>query len=176
MRKLLFCLMLLLVSPLAAESHAPYKVGFVNVPTILKNSPQVTAIEEALKAEYEERNNALVERRDGLKKLEEELQGSAGLSFEERSALERKVLTERRRIKQTSDELEEDITFKKTDEMNRLRIQIAETIAAIAKEQGIDLVFETAVVYTSDRADISEQVLERLKKAFEEGKGKAATK
>ena len=156
-----------LLAPVVAEEPS-HKIGFVNVPLILKESPQVEAIEQRLKTEYEGRNQQLVERQTKLQALEEKLQDSASLSLEERSNLERTILSERRQLRQLASELEEDITFKKTDEMNRLRIEIAEVIEAIAKDSGIDLVFETAVVYASDRADISNQVLERLQAAFKE--------
>ena len=174
LKRILPVLLLLQASIVSAESS--HKVGFVNVPLIMKNSPQVAAIEEGLKQEYLSRNEALDSRREQLKELEAQLKDSGSLSFEERTALERKVLTERRRLKEATSELDEDIAFKKTDEQNRLRVLIAETIKSIATEQSIDLVFEAAVVHASERADISNQVLERMQAAYEADKGKPAGK
>jgi len=161
-------LLALLPTLLFAADESSHKIGFVNVPLILKESPQVAAIEQRLKSDYDGRNEQLLERQTKLQGLEQQLQDSASMSLEERSTLERNILSERRQLRQLASELEEDINFKKTDEMNRLRIEIAEVIEAIAKDNGIDLVFETAVVYASDRADISNQVLERLQAAFQE--------
>ncbi|KHF26151.1 OmpH family outer membrane protein [Solemya velum gill symbiont] len=173
-RTVLLALLFVQVSTASAETS--HKVGFVNVPLIMKKSPQVAAIEEGLKQEYLSRNKVLDSRREKLKELEFELKDSGSLSFEDRTALERKVLTERRRLKEATSELDEDIAFKKTDEQNRLRILIAETIESIAREQSIDLVFEAAVVHASERADISNQVLERMQAAFEANKGESVSK
>ncbi len=172
----LLLLALLLVQASTAIAEASHKVGFVNVPLIMKNSPQVAAIEEGLKQEYLNRNTVLDSRREKLKELEVQLKDAGALSFEDRTALERKVLTERRRLKEAASELDEDIAFKKNDEQNRLRVLIAETIESIAREQSIDLVFEAAVVHASERADISNQVLERMQAAYEASKGESAGK
>ena len=147
----------------------PHSVGFVNVRWILSNSPQVKAIEQSLKTEYETREADIEVEREKLKELESRLaQKGDSLQLDERSALERQIITERRRVKQLGDELDEDITFRKNEEMNKLRLQIAEVIEAIAKEQSIDMIFETAVVYVSDRVDISKQILDRLQKAYDQ--------
>ncbi|OOZ39079.1 OmpH family outer membrane protein [Solemya elarraichensis gill symbiont] len=167
---------LFLLQASAASAESSHKVGFVNVPLIMKNSPQVAEIEEGLKQEYLSRNKVLDSRREKLQELEVELKDAGSLSFEDRTALERKVLTERRRLKEATSELDEDIAFKKNDEQNRLRVLIAETIESIAREQSIDLVFETAVVYASDRADISKQVLERMQAAYGANKSESAGK
>lgn len=153
----------------------PHSIGFVNVRWILSNSPQVTAIEKSLKSEYETREADIEIQRESLNELESKLsQRDDKLALDERSALERQILTERRRVKQLGDELEEDITFRKNEEMNKLRLQIAEVIEAIAKEQSIDMIFETAVVYVSDRVDISKQILTRLQKAYGEAQSRPA--
>lgn len=167
---------LFLLQASVASAEASHKVGFVNVPLIMKNSPQVAAIEEGLKQEYLSRNKVLESRREKLKALEVQLKDAGALSFEDRTALERKVLTERRRLKEATSELDEDIAFKKNDEQNRLRVLIAETIESIAREQSIDLVFEAAVVHASERADISSQVLERMQAAYEANKSESAGK
>ncbi len=154
----------------AAESgSAPHKFAFVNVSRILKFTPQVKAIEAVLKAGYEKREAELNLREEGLSQLKKELKSQRNtLEINKRTELERDILIKARRLKTARIEMEEDIALQKNEEMNRLRLLIAEVIESIAKEQNIDMVFEAGVVYVSDRVDISDQILQRLKERHAE--------
>ena len=68
-----------------------------------------------------------------------------------------------RRLRIAEEEFQEDVALRKNEEINKLRRQIAEVVQAVAIQRGVDMVFETAVVYASDRVDISEAVLSSLR-------------
>ncbi|MEJ2322030.1 MAG: OmpH family outer membrane protein, partial [Gammaproteobacteria bacterium] len=55
---------------------------------------------------------------------------------------------------------------RKSGETSRLIKLLREVIEQVAKDRQIDLVFEGAVVYTSDRADLTGDVAKRLKQHF----------
>ncbi len=154
----------------AVESgSAPHKLAFVNVSRILKFTPQVKAIEAVLKAGYEKRESELNLREERLNQLKKELKNQRDtLEINKRTELERDILVKARRLKTARIEMEEDIALQKNEEMNRLRLLIAEVIESIAKEKNIDMVFEAGVVYVSDRVDISDQILQRLKERHAE--------
>jgi len=154
----------------AAESgSAPHKLAFVNVSRILKSTPQVKAIEAVLKEGYEKREAELNLREERLNQLKNELKSRRDtLDINKRTELERDILVKARRLKTSRIEMEEDIALQKNEEMNRLRLLIAEVIESIAKEHNIDMVFEAGVVYVSDRVDISDQILQRLKERHAE--------
>jgi outer membrane protein len=140
-----------------------YRVAYVNVPWILNNSPQVQAVEAALQKSFEPREVELRDRQSKLDAIEQKLRNVDGsLSDEELRRLERELVSGQRRLKILEQEFQEDVALRKGEEINKLRRQISEVISSLAKEEGIDMVFETAVVYVSDRADISAKVLERL--------------
>ncbi len=153
----------------AESGSAPHKFAFVNVSRILKFTPQVKAIEAVLKAGYEKREAELNLREEGLSQLKKELKSQRNtVEAAKRTELERDILVKARRLKTARIEMEEDIALQKNEEMNRLRLLIAEVIESIAKEQNIDMVFEAGVVYVSDRVDISDQILQRLKERHAE--------
>jgi Skp family chaperone for outer membrane proteins len=89
------------------------------------------------------------------------------MNFDDRSTLEHQILSMRSKLKQEMTWLEEDITIRKSGETSRLIKLLREVIGEVAKEKKIDLVFEGAVVYTSDRVDLSGDVLERLQEHFD---------
>jgi Skp family chaperone for outer membrane proteins len=171
----LFLLFLVLTTGAQAE-ETPYRVGFVNVAEVLNDSLQVKQLESELKTSYETRKVELDKEQEKLNELEQQLATKgADMDFEERSTLEHRILSMRSKLKQELTWLEEDITIRKSGETSRLIKLLREVIEQVAKEKDIDLVFEGAVVYTSDRADLSDDVSERLKTHFyenQEQKGK----
>ncbi len=169
MRYALLFLLLITLLPIAAfaEEGGPHRVGFVNVAEVLNKSPQVRKLEGELKESYETRKAELDKEQEKLSELENKLSTEGeGMNFDDRSTLEHQILSMRSKLKQEMTWLEEDITIRKSGETSRLIKLLREVIGEVAKENKIDLVFEGAVVYTSDRVDLSGAVLERLQDHF----------
>ena len=165
-----YLLLLTLLLPIAvsAEETGPHRVGFVNVADVLNKSPQVKKVEEELKESYETRKAELDKEQEKLNELERKLATEGeGMNFDDRSTLEHQILSMRSKLKQEMTWLEEDITIRKSGETSRLIKLLREVIGEVAKEKKIDLVFEGAVVYRSDRVDLSGDVLERLQEHFD---------
>ena len=159
--------------PASAQQEMPHRIAYVNVPWILNNSPQVKAVEAQLKETFIEREQALLERQRELDELEDRLRDFRGsMSDTEIRQLEREVVSGKRRLAIAEEEYQEDVALRKSEEINKLRRQIAEVIQSVAREKQLDMVFETAVVYVSDRVDISQDVLASLEgKSAQGGEG-----
>ena len=141
-----------------------YRVAFVEVPRLLQDAPQVAAVRESLKKEFSRRDKDLVALQADIKKIEEKLQrDGAILSDAETQRLERDLVGKQRKLKTAQNEFQEELSLRQNEELNKLRRQIAEVIIEVAKEDNFDLVLETGVVYASDRANVTEKVLDRLK-------------
>lgn len=170
MRVARLVLLLITLLPVAAlaEEGGPHRVGFVNVAEVLNKSPQVKKLESELKESYETRKAELDKEQEKLNELERKLATEGeGMSFDDRSTLEHQILSMRSKLKQELTWLEEDITIRKSGETSRLIKLLREVIGEVAKEKKVDLVFEGAVVYTSDRVDLSGDVLKRLQDHFD---------
>jgi outer membrane protein len=152
------------LAPLALSAAEGYKVAFVEVPRLLQDAPQVAAVREGLKKEFARRDKDLVALQGEIKKIEEKLQrDGAILSDVETQRLERDLVGKQRKLKAAQNEFQEELSLRQNEELNKLRRQIAEVIIEVSKEDGLDLVLETGVVFASDRANVTEKVLERLK-------------
>lgn len=155
---------LALFLPAAVPAAEGYRVAFVEVPRLLQDAPQVAAVRENLKKEFSRRDKDLVALQGEIKKIEEKLQrDGAILSDVETQRLERDLVGKQRKLKTAQNEFQEELSLRQNEELNKLRRQIAEVIIEVSKEDGLDLVLETGVVFASDRANITEKVLERLK-------------
>lgn len=141
-----------------------YKVAFVEVARLMRDAPQVEAVRKRLKKEFSRRDEELVAQQKQAKKLEEKLQRDGAIMSEaEAKRLERDIIARSRKIKSSQTEFQEDLALRQNEELGKLRKVIAEVISQVAKGDKIDMVLESGVVYVSDRANITDKVLARLK-------------
>ncbi|MEI6413121.1 MAG: OmpH family outer membrane protein [Pseudomonadota bacterium] len=141
-----------------------YKLGFVNATKVVEESPQYTKAKDDLEKEFNRRNEEVSTRQKELKKLEEQLEKNSSVMSEDKlKDLEKDLVVARRKLKNAQDSFREDFTIRRNEELNRLRKAVGEVVREVAKEEKIDLVLSDGVVYFSERIDISEKVLSRLR-------------
>lgn len=146
----------------SAES---YRIGFVNATKVFEESPQYAAARDRLQTEFSRREQDLLADQKQLKQLEEKLQrDGAVMSESEAKRLERDILSRQRKLKNSQTEFREDLNLRQNEEFKKLRTQIREVIQEVGKSEGIDLIVSDGVVYFSKRIDISDLVLEKLRK------------
>ena len=86
------------------------------------------------------------------------------MSEAERTRLQRDIVNKRRELKRGTTEFQEDVNFRRNEEMGKIQRIIAEAITDLAREQSFDMVFGNGVVFASEKVDITDQIIERLKK------------
>ena len=161
---LFFSLLALLL--LSGQAVAEVKVGYLNVTKVTEESPQYQSARKSLQRDLDRREKELRSKADKLKKLEDKLQrDGAVMSASERKKLERDILSRQRKLKNARDEARDELALRQSEERNKLMRKVAEVVRAIGKEKGFDLILTDGVAYASERVDISDQVLSRLKKA-----------
>lgn len=149
-------------------ANAEARIGFVNIALVLKEAPQADAARKKLEDEFAPRDDKIVTMQRKLKQMEEDMAKDAGvMSDEVRKKKERQIVLEKREIKRTREEFNEDLNIRRNDELNKLQKLVYDTIVALAKDKDFDLVFGDNVIYASDKVDLSEQVLERLSAQYD---------
>ena len=162
-----FSLVVLLSTAMSftAAHAADYKIGVVNAPRVLEAAPQAEVARVKLEKEFAARDQKLVAAQKELKGLEDRMQKDGAIMSEtERGRVERDVMAKRRDLKRDTQEFQEDVNFRRNEEMAIIQQQIGEAIVALSKEQGFDMVLGTGVVFASEKVDITDQVIARLKK------------
>ena len=86
------------------------------------------------------------------------------MSEQERTKLERDIVSKRRDLKRKQDEFREDLNYRRNEEMVKIQKQIIQSIQQVAKDNQYDLVLSEGVLYASPKIDMSELVIEYLKK------------
>ena len=93
--------------------------------------------------------------------LEQRLQ-VGDLGSEERARMERDARELRRNINRQREDLRDELSFRRTEEVQRLEDQINVAVQEIAEQYGYDLVLSSPVVYADSSLDITELILQQL--------------
>ena len=141
------------------------RIGYVDMKRLIDNAPQMLAARERLRLEFDKRDAALKIEIGKLTALDLRLKDqAASLSPEEATALQREADTLRRSIERTKQRLQQELATRTDQEIDRTWPLIDDAVADYAREAGLDLVVQSPVVFASGRIDITERVLERLKR------------
>ncbi|RMG29204.1 MAG: OmpH family outer membrane protein [Gammaproteobacteria bacterium] len=146
-------------------ARADVRIGFVNTVKLMEKAPQAKAAIAKIEAEFAPREKEIVALQREIKKMEEKLSKEGPLlSEEKRHQAERKLITKRRELKRRQDEFREDLNIRRNEELSRLQKQLYNAIVKFAKEEHYDLIVSEGVVYAGKRVDVTDRLLERLRK------------
>lgn len=142
------------------------KVAFVNFRRILQSSPQLSAMQTMLNAEFDQQQKALRAAQNELRELERQALTHNNLQNDE--ALERKLIEKRRNVTYLENTLHDNYSVRRNEELTRLQRQILDEILAVAKEYGFDVILnDTGVIYVSEKADLTSLVIQRLTQSLD---------
>ncbi len=146
---------------------ADYKIAVVNPAKVLESSPQYDAALSKLEKEFEPKNRDLISIQKDVKQMMEQLEkDGAIMSVKEKQDLEREVVFKRQKLKSGQDELRVQLNLRRNEELGQLQKEILNSIQTVAKEENFDLVIGNGIFYASDRIDITQKVIDRLKKDY----------
>ena len=162
--KLIWLVFVLAITAAPATYAADLKVGVVNAGAVLDQSPQKAAALARLEKEFSARSKALEAKHRAVNAAQEKLnKDGAVMSAEQRTAQERKLLSDQRDLQRLQDEYSEDLSIRRNEELRKLEQVIADTIVKLAKQDSYDVILYQGVIYASDKVDLTERVLQMLK-------------
>jgi len=154
------CVCLVAGTPGAAD----LSVAVVNVIRLQSEAPQVAKVRDRIKAEFAARESRAAEQQEQVAQLEEKLlRDRDKMSDAEAKSLQRDIRSRTLRLENAKEEMESDRRLRLSEEMDRLRRVLAEVITEVAKAEKLDIVLESGVTYASERADITDRVLARMR-------------
>src|SRR3972149_561395 len=161
-RALLLACLGIYLTPVCAED---YKLGAVNAIRVLEESPQAEQARTTIEKEFSPRDKQLVAAQKDLKALEDKLnKDSAIMSEAERNKLERDIINKKRDLKRDQDEFREDFNLRRNEEFAKIQKDVVDAIQKVAKDNNYDVVLSDGGLYASPKVDISNLVIEHLKK------------
>jgi outer membrane protein len=142
------------------------RVGYVDMKVVLDNAPQVVAGREQLDQEFRPRNDAIENEKARALSLEQRLQ-QGDLTEDARATLEREIRELRRNINRREEDLRDELSFRRTEEVQKLEAQINLAVEEIARRHGYDLILSSPVVYADPGLDITDLILRQLQVEFD---------
>lgn len=156
----LWSLLIMLPSLASAEM----KIGYVNAARLLEEAPQAEAATQRLKKEFAPREESVVVLKKELTQLEDQARRNADVMSEaDRVKLERDIRDKQRELRRIQDEFREDLNLRRNDEIGKLQQLIKEIIQSVAKQEQYDLVLYEGIAFASDKIDLTDKILERLR-------------
>jgi outer membrane protein len=149
---------LALCAPAVAQQP---RIGYVDMKAVLDNAPQVIAGRAKLDREFRARNDAIELDEGRANALETRLQ-QADMTDDNRMRVERDLRELRRNISRRKEDLRDELSFRRTEEVQRLEEQINIAVQEIARRNGYDLIVSSPVIYASPDLDITDLILEQL--------------
>lgn len=165
----MLCPFAILLLGMATASYAQaqeVRIGYVDMKRVLDNAPQVVAGRAQLDQEFRTRNNAIELDESRLALMESRL-AQADMTSDDYRGLERDALELRRNVERRKEDLRDELSFRRTEEVQRLEEQINLAVQEIAERNGYDLIVASPVVYASPDLDITDLILDQLQAEFQ---------
>jgi outer membrane protein len=143
---------------------ADVSVAVVNAIRLQTEAPQIAKLRERIRTEFASREEKILTQQEQIDQLEAQLvRDQNNMNEIEAKSLQRDIRSRRLRLENAQEELESDRRLRLNEEMDRLRRVLSEVIAEVAKAEQLDIVLESGVTWASERANITEKVLARLR-------------
>jgi outer membrane protein len=145
------------------------RIGYVDMKHVLDNAPQVVAGREKLDLEFRPRNETIEFQERQIKSMDDRLQ-MGDLSEDARIRLDRELREMRRNVNRQREDLRDELSFRRTEEVQKLEDQINQAVQQIARDNGYDLILSSPVIYADPSLDITQLILDQLSLEYEADK------
>jgi outer membrane protein len=165
----LLLLVLGMMGTAAAQTVQDLRIGYVNPGRVSDEAPQADAARERLQREFAPRDEQIVAMQETLRALEDRLaEQRMTLDAEAEQELQREIVTRRRQIQRQQEAFREDFNMRRNEALGDLQQRILRVVESFAAEQGYDLVVSDGVVFASDAVNITDRIIERLQRQYEQ--------
>jgi outer membrane protein len=169
MRRLLPLLLMLFVFAAGPAAAQQLRIGYVDMKQVLDNAPQVLAGREKLDLEFRPRNETIEFQERQAQAMEDRL-ALGDLSEDAKVRMDRELREMRRNVARQKEDLRDELSFRRTEEVQRLEDQINQAVQAIARDSGYDLILSSPVIYADPSLDITQLILDQLRVEYEADK------
>lgn len=157
-----FCTFLVLAGVAAPAWAAEFKIGFVEVERINRESAPAERASKILEKEFAPRAQELQRREAQIKTLQGQLEKEGmTMSENDRRAKEQELARMGLDFQRLQREYREDLNLRRNQELSSLFERANKAIRQIAESEKYDLILQDAV-YRNPRIDITDKVLKAL--------------
>jgi len=164
--------LMLLLSANAMAAGA-LKIGYVSVEKILAESPQVEAVNATMMERFGGRKTELQDMEKSIKEMQENYKKNELVMTEDKlNELKNDIIAKIQDFKQKEALLSQEVATMRNQQLAVLQESVRSIIQDVAKAEKYDLILSEGVAYADDKLDITDKILDRMKKAFDKDKDK----
>jgi len=165
MKKLATIFVLLFSIGFNLSAVAAVKIGYVNMKRLLTEAPQIEGINQRLHDRFNKPKQELESMAESLKQQEKDLKRDALLMTESKLANNKqKLMTDFKAFREKEASLGKELQKEQNKELSVFRDVARDILSRLAKEGQYDLIVSEGVIFAADEIDITNEILERLKK------------
>ncbi|MDH5392123.1 MAG: OmpH family outer membrane protein [Gammaproteobacteria bacterium] len=170
MKKILLTLLFTLLLSNTAQAK-DMKFGVVSVEAILKNAPQVIAINKKMQDRFTAPQQELKKLGESIKASQEKFKkDDLILSKQQKSATQKKILASIQQYRESEMKLKNEVDDVRNQALAEFRFTVQKVLNQLAEDKGYDFIFSEGVAYAKKEFDLTNEVLTRLKKLSESEK------
>jgi outer membrane protein len=169
MKRFMPILLVFLMIAATSATAQQLRVGYVDMKQVLDNAPQVLAGREKLDLEFRPRNETIEFQERQAQAMDDRLQ-MGDLTEDARVRLDRELREMRRNVNRQKEDLRDELSFRRTEEVQKLEEQINLAVEEIARNNGYDLILSSPVVYADPSLHITQLILDQLRLEYEADK------
>ncbi len=156
--------LIVLALPVLTAQAAELKIGYVNMERLFAQAPQAEAASKKLSQEFSAKQEKLASQQSEIKRQEEQLlrEGDV-LSPAQRRDQEQALQNMKREFRRTQEDFRDEVSMRRNEITAKFQEQVQHAVDAIGAEGGYDFILYEGVAYNSNKVDITEKVLERLR-------------
>ena len=168
------CILLLGLALSATALAQELRIGYVDMKEVLDNAPQVIAGRAKLDMEFRSRNDTIEMDEFRANALDSRLQ-QGDMTADSQMQMERELRELRRNVSRRKEDLRDELSFRRTEEVQRLEDEINIAVQEIAQRNGFDLIISSPVIYANPDLNITDLILEQLEVEYEADQLELAT-
>ncbi|GLS82717.1 OmpH family outer membrane protein [Paraferrimonas haliotis] len=157
--------MSMVLVPFTANAAAE-KIVVVDMQRVFQQLPQREEVAKKIEAEFGDRMAEVRGMQESLRSdMEKQQKDAALMSAQQKTELARKIESAQADLQLKGKALEEDLRARQNEEQNKLLGEVEAALKVLADKEKYDLIIQRgAVVFASEKTDISDKLVEALSK------------
>ncbi len=149
----------------AQPTRPPPKIGVVDLDRLVRESPQAQKAKSNMAKRFAARKHALEKASSDLQSEIDRLKDkSDSMSDDQREQLSSRIRDDKHQLQLKQSQYNDDVSDAEQKELDNMRSDLRHVIDDYARNNGYDLIVGDSVLYASDSVNITDAILQRLKK------------
>ncbi len=140
------------------------KIGFVDMETLINESPQILIARLKISKEFELQNEAIQQKETDFELLENRITSDgAMMSLPDLTKLQERARILERQIRRAKEDLKDAISIQRSQALNKIQLELKSVVEKYAIDNNYDAILVNAILYVSDEINITDEILKILR-------------